>query len=336
MPPAFSTTFSFVTLGQMKTGRYIITMPMDSFLRLTESVRSDGKLIFVHNGARCGSSLVTSILAHTGHVVAWNEPRVLDNICRCYNHWWDRKTSKRLLRAAVNMFTKPYRGLGTTPIAYVIKLCGTLTPYMDFFFDGHPKASHIFVYRNINSAAASFERVLHHVPSVYPMLLTDRIVGIADLTPALLYISGLPGKVAAGMRCRFQNILRVYGYKAAKNGFEAFQRIQARGLKMTAIRYEDLLADPEYVVSELLKLCGIPLSSMSSALKALEKDSQSAAPFNRQITSQKVGIPDISNLEPGLLDDIQEDFEESGLVGPKDWSADFRLPGSIVRVTSDD
>ena len=305
-------------------------MPIHAFLRLAESVRSDGKMIFVHNGARCGSSLVTSILAHTGHVVAWNEPRVLDNICRCYNHWWDRNTSKRLLWAAVNMFIKPYRGLGTTPIAYVIKLCGTVTPYIDLFLDIEYDSLHIFVYRNINRCSRSFERVIPFVPSLYIMLLLAQCVSNPHLLEALLYIAGQPGKVPRRMPVRFKNVCCVFGYKAIKNGMEAFQRIQARGLKVPAIRYEDLLADPEYVVSELLKLCGIPLSLMSSALKALEKDSQSAAPFNRQITSQKVGIPDISNLEPGLLDDIQEDFEESGLVGPKDWGADFRLPGSIV------
>ncbi len=70
MPPAFSMCFSFATVGQIATDEYIIMMSLPIFFRLSEKLEKvESKLVFLHNTARCGGSLVTNILEHTGSVV---------------------------------------------------------------------------------------------------------------------------------------------------------------------------------------------------------------------------------------------------------------------------
>lgn len=147
MPPAFSLRYAFATIGQMVTGEYIITMSLSTFLRLAEKLENPGtKAVFIHNIARYGGSLVTNILEHTGRVVAWNEPRMLDFIGKQVNHAWNRKISKQVFRAAVKMLCKPYGGLDLPPLKYAIKVCPIMGSYWRLFHEAVPEATNIFVY----------------------------------------------------------------------------------------------------------------------------------------------------------------------------------------------
>ncbi len=108
---------------------------------------------------------MTNILEHTGRVVAWNEPRVLDNIFRQANHAWNRKTSKLVLQAAIKMLTKPFSGYDNEPLAFVITLCAAYGSQWRMFHDVAPKATKLFLYRDLNAAAESQRCVIVMVPT---------------------------------------------------------------------------------------------------------------------------------------------------------------------------
>ncbi len=331
MPPAFSMGFSFSTIGQIATGEYIITMSLETFFRLSERLgKVDNKLVFLHNIARCGGSLVTNILEHTGCVVGWNEPRVLDNITRQMNHTWNRKTSKRVLQATLRMLAKPYSGIDSSVAKYVIKPspCVSTMPYWRMLHEAAPHATQIFIYRDLNAAFHSLIRVVTTVPS-------HMFLYIASLTenphaPALCYHwNGTQGLGYTDMTARY-NYIHEFSYRTIRNAFKAFLEMQKCGLHIPAIKYEDLVSNPESIVAALLREIGIPAEVVPRALKGMEMDSQAQVPFSQEKMAKLKEQAKGSKLDPEFLDDMQQEFEEVGVPGPYDWDKNCRLSGTIL------
>ncbi len=241
MHPAFSMCFSFATVGQIDTGKYIITMSLQTFFHLSGKLgKVDSKLVFLPNTARCGGSLVTNILEHTGSVVGWNEPRVLDNVARQLNHAWNRETSKRVLQATLRMLAKPYTGIDLSVAKHVIKTCVMIAPHWRMIHETAPNATHLFIYRDLNSAAQSMARISSAVsPSI--------ISYITALTrnPYILALcnhwNGMEGLGYTDMAARYDYLLEV-SYRIVRNAIVAFREMQESGLHIPAIKYEDLVS----------------------------------------------------------------------------------------------
>ncbi len=329
MPPAFSMCYSFSTVGQLATGEYIIVMSLQTFLRLSEQLETvDKKIIFLHNTTRCGGSLVTNILEHTGCVVGWNEPRVLDNVARQLNHTWNRKTSKRVLQATLKMLAKPFSGIDSSVAKYAIKTCATIATHWRMLHEAAPGASHIFIYRELNATVQSLARISPSVPlCMIPYIAA--LTGNPNATALFYHWSGLEGLGYADMTSRYDYLLE-FCYRTVRNAFVAFREMQNAGLHIPAIKYEDLVSDPESIVAALLKEIGIPAKVLPRALKAMEIDSQAQVPFNQEKMAKLKEQAKASTLDPEILEDMQQEFEEVGVPGPYDWDGTFRLSGTIL------
>ncbi len=329
MPPAFSMRFSFATVGQMVTGEYIIVMPMKTFLSLSEKLGSvDSKLTFLHNTARCGGTLVSNILEHTGCVVAWNEPRVLNNVVRQLNHTWNRKTSKQVLQATLRMLAKPYSEIDSSVAKYVIKVCVTTAPYWRMLHEAAPGATHIFLYRDLNAAAQSVARVSPAVPACMSVYVSN-LTGNPHAFAFCYHLNGMEGRGYADMPARYDYLLE-FGYRSVRNAFAAFREMQKNDIKIPAIKYEDLVTHPESIVTALLKEIGISTSVLPRALKAMEIDSQSQVPFSQEKMATLKAQAKASNIDPEFLEDMQGECEDVGVPGPQDWGENFRLSGTII------
>ncbi len=329
MPPAFSMCFSFATVGQIATGEYIITMSLRTFFRLSEKLgKVDNRLVFLHNTSRCGGSLVTNILEHTGCVVGWNEPRMLDNVARQMNHTWNRKTSKQVLQTTLRMLAKPYSGIDSSVAKYVIKPCVMIAPHWRMLHEAAPCATHMFIYRDINVAAQSLARVSQAVPG-------SMLAYIASLTgnPHALALcnhwNGTEGLGYTDMASRYDYLLE-FSYRTVRNGILCFHEMQKSGLHIPAINYEDLVSHPESIVTAILKEIGIPAQALPRALKAMEVDSQSQVPFSQEKMATLKEQTKLSGLDPEFLEDMQQEFEEVGVPGPCVWNENFRLSGTII------
>ncbi len=329
MPPAFSMCFSFSTVGQIATGEHIITMSLQTFLLLSERLgKVDNKVVFLHNIARCGGSLVTNILEHTGCVVGWNEPRMLDNVTRQMNHTWNRKTSKRVLQATLRMLAKPYSGIDSSVAKYVIKPCVSTEPYWRMLHEAAPHATHIFIYRDLNAACHSLARSISTVPS-YMFLYIASLTGNPH-APALCFRwGGMQGLGYTEMAARY-DYLHEFSYRAIRNAFIAFVEMQKSGLHIPAIKYEDLVSNPESIVATLLREIGIPVKVIPRALKGMETDSQAQVPFSQEKMAKLKDQTKGSKLDPEFLEDMQLEFKEVGVPGPYDWDENFRLSGTIL------
>ncbi len=330
MAPAFSSKYNFATAGQVITGRYIIKMPIDSFLKLAEELEcEEEKIVLIHNIGRCGGTLLTSCFDHTGRAVAWCEPRAIDNVMRLTNYAWDRKTSRRLIRCTFKMLAKPYHGFHDTTLAYVIKVATFLNGDNEVICKAVPKAKHIFMYRNLNVAAHSGQRTLWLLPSCFIFYLSWYVFNPQSI-PFFLHILGTRSKGLEDMSYRYDLFLE-FAYRHQIISFEAFNRMRNSGIPVNALRYEDLIKEPDRVLTELMKTASMPVSLAGKAKEALKKDSQGGQVINQKDMAKfRKQIGEHDPNEELLRDEIQEISEEAGVPGPRDWEKeDVILPGTI-------
>ncbi len=328
MPPAFSMCYSFATIGQMATGEYIIVMPLNTFLHIADDLEDVGtRMVFLHNIARCGSSLVTNILEHTGRVVGWNEPRVLDNVCRQLHHAWNRRTSKRILRATLRMLAKPHSDFDLAASKYVIKPCSTLALHWRMIYEAVPGATHVFLYRDPNVAAHSLARIT----PFSALGLNSFLASLAKNPHALavgIHLHGLGSRGFPDMAARYDYLLE-WTYRSVLVNFRAFLEMQKSGVRIPAFKYEDLVSDPEGIIGALLKEVGLPASLTYRAVKAMDVDSQSQANISQARMADRKEAIDLAKLDPDFLTDLQQEFVEAGVPGPQDWKDGIRLPGTV-------
>ena len=108
--------------------------------------------------------------------------------------------------------------------------------------------------------------------------------------------------------------------------------MRERGLQVTAVRYEDLVQEPDRILTELLKIANMPESLVPLAKNALKTDSQATQPFNqREAGKLKKVLGERDPEEELLRDEMQELYEEAGVPGPRDWEREglITLPGTI-------
>ncbi len=329
MEPAFADKFSFATEGQIATGRYVIKMPLKSFLDLAEKMENnEEKIVLLHNIGRCGGTLLTSCFRWTGRAVGWNEPRVLDNVIRLAYHAWDRKSTRRVLRATFLMLAKTYRGFDGETLAYAMKPTSFLCSDADLICEAIPKAKRIFLYRDVNAAAESGTRACLLVPTLYVLQLSPMLRNPQALA-FCLHAIGTTGTQCESISYRYDVILE-YMYRVHLNAFKAYLRMREKGIQILAVRYEDLKDDPDRVLPPLLKVAGIPDDLVPLAKKAFISDSQSQMAFSREGMSRlrkHVGNADVCD---DFLDEMQELYEKSGVPGPLDWKEKMlKLPGTV-------
>ncbi len=330
MAPAFSSKYDFATAGQVITARYVIKMPIESFLKLAEELEcEEEKIVLIHNIGRCGGTLLNSCFSHTGRAVTWCEPHPIDNVMRLANYAWDRKTNRRLIRCTFKMLAKPYHGFHDTTLAYVMKVCTFLNGDNEAICNAVPKAKHIFMYRDLNVAAHSGQRTLWLIPSFFIFYLSKWVFN-PQAAPFFFHILGTRSKGIEDISYRYDLFLE-YAYRLQIISFEAFNRMRKCGIPVTGLRYEDLRKEPDRVLAELMKTAGMPESLAAKAKEALKKDSQGSQVINQKDMAKfRKQIGENDPNEELLRDEIQEISEEAGVPGPRDWEKeDVKLPGTI-------
>ena len=330
MAPAFSHKYNFATAGQVITARYLIKMPIESFLELAEELEcEEEKIVLIHNIGRCGGTLLTSCFDHTERAVSWCEPRALDNVMRLANYAWDRETSRRLIRCTLKMLAKPYHGFNGTTLGYAMKVCTFLNGDNEVICNAVPKAKHVFMYRDLNKAAHSGQRTLWLVPSFFVFYLSNWVFNPQSV-PFFFHIMGTRAKGIDDISYRYDLFLE-FLYRLQIISFTAFNRMREAGLTVTALRYEDLMKEPDRVLSELMKAVNMPETLVSKAKEALKKDSQGTTVVNQKDMAKfKKEFGERDPNEELLRDEMQKVSDALGVPGPRDWEKEvITLPGTI-------
>jgi len=157
-----------------------------------------------------------------------------------------------------------------------------------------------------------YRDVLPVAKSVYRLMISDSlshlflIVGRLSV-PMASMISGILGAVCSGVP-RLDSDL-TFGVLLWAAATKAYLDARRRGLDISALRYEDLVARPLDMCRVILEYCRLPVSLAELAVKALDVDSQR----NTVIAKSKIGQCKEPQLTPQTKAKLNELLKSYGV-----------------------
>jgi hypothetical protein len=124
------------------------------------------------------------------------------------------------------------------------------------------------MYRDVVKVAKSFYRISYEFPSIDLGIVLGRLSGA--FTEKIFDASGFCGKE---YHMRLTDDL-TFGVMLSAVTTKAYLDLRRQGFKVSAFRYEDLVARPLECCRILMEYCGLPVSLAELAVKGLDHDSQ--------------------------------------------------------------
>lgn len=264
----------FYYLAQYEHAEKLITVPLEDLPLLINRIPRIEQLIMIYSVGRCGSTLLSKVFNQIDTVLSLSEPDVFSQIVGLRNA--DRSNDEEiveLLKACIYLLTKSTK---QKKISYcAIKLRGFAIELGDLIDRAFPDAKSIFLYRNaedvIKSSIRSFDSFSKLLPTIkenidlyskFIPLLKDYAedIDFTDSRAIDLYTIGWLSKM--------QSYLSLY----------------EQGIITCAIRYEDLVMQPQDIISSLFQKCDLAISGIVNVLKVFEIDSQGNSNLSRENT----------------------------------------------------
>ena len=266
----------FYYLAQYEHAQKLIAVPLEELTQLVNNIEVVEQLIIIYSVGRCGSTLLSKVFNQVNTVLSLSEPDVFSQLVGLRNP--DRSNDEEitgLLKACIYLLTKPNKQQQFSCCA--IKMRGVVIELADLIYRVVPEAKSIFLYRNaedvIKSSIRSFDFISQLLPTIkenidfynrFICLLKDyaEYIDFTDSMAIDLYAIGWLSKMQSYLALEKQNITTC------------------------ALRYEDLVAEPQRIVSSLFQKCNLPIAEVSNACKAFAKDSQSGSNLSREHTNK--------------------------------------------------
>jgi hypothetical protein len=78
---------------------------------------------------------------------------------------------------------------------------------------------------------------------------------------------------------------------------QRYMSLQQQGISTCAIRYEDLVANPQQIVTSIFEYCGLPIADVSQVCQVFAKDSQRGSNLSKEnLSNNEIEIPDILEI----------------------------------------
>ena len=148
------------------------------------------------------------------------------------------------------------------------------------FRDLFPSSKCLFLYRDAVSSARSFHRLSMIIPTARLAALIGRFS--SHVTARVLDSTG---RVGSDYRVRLDNELTfgVFNYALTTS---VYLDVRRRGVDVSALRYEDLVARPLDACRVLMEFCGLPVSLAERAVTAFDVDSQRNSILARSVLAR--------------------------------------------------
>ncbi len=305
----------FLYQAQYDEAIRLYSMSYKSFFKLADMMRQPNKqLILIHSVGRCGSTLLNAVFNNLPDVLSLSEPEAFTEVVRRREPDGSNEDQMaKLLDAVIQVQCRPTNQI--TPTMYAIKFRSFSTVMIDLLHRVAPRSKHIFLYRNAEDRARSIARAFRTVEA-----------GNEQLDPANLRV-----------RTKFVPLLTQYADRATSgelskvefsmlawlSGMQKYLEMDAAGVPMIALRYEDMIAEPQQIVETLFDYCGLPITPERIALgvKAFARDSQQGSSLARTTLKQDAQ----NQLTAEHLAEIHQLLAEH----PTIKTADFIVPGTI-------
>ncbi|WP_420643492.1 sulfotransferase family protein [Candidatus Leptofilum sp.] len=305
----------FLYQAQYDEAIRLYSMSYKSLFKLAEMVRQPNKqLILIHSVGRCGSTLLNAVFNNLPDVLSLSEPEAFTEIVkrRKPDGRNDDKMA-RLLDAIIQVQCHPTDQVA--PKMYAIKFRSFSTVMIDLLHRVAPQSKHIFLYRNAEDRARSIARAFRTVEAGNEVLDPANLRVRTQFVPLL---SQYADRATSGELSKVE-----FSMLAWLSGMQKYLEMDAAGVPMCAVRYEDMIAEPQHIVKTLFEYCGLPTTPERLALgvKAFERDSQQGSSLARTNLKQDAQ----NRLTDAHLAEIRQLLAEH----PTIKKADFIVPGTI-------
>jgi len=166
-----------------------------------------------------------------------------------------------------------------------------------------PSSRCLFIYRDVEKVAKSVYRSTMVVPSVYLIMKLGKLSG--HLIKILLNLMGFNG---SDFCIRADNDLAL-GVVLSAVITSVYLDSRRRGLDISAVCYEDLVARPLDMCRVILEFCHLPVSLAELAVKAFDLDSQRSSVLAKSI----IGRFKEPEMTPQIKAKLNELLKKHGL-----------------------
>ncbi len=274
----------------------LITMPLKDFVRLGQVAGlEDKKILLLSNTSRCGSTLLTSMLAGLNNTLTASEPDFLNHIS-LYEDTLSVSV-RDALRAGFALQCKSFKD---RPIdLYIMKTRGYSAGLMPLVHHACPNIKHAFMFRAPMPNIASIISMRNAIPwkTLFPMMAKRLTLPGSQFQPVI-------DDLVQECLYRFEPIkftsaiwaMIVLCFKESKLRF---------GVDVFPVSYENLINDSEDLVGRLARHCQIKYDDahLAKCTQMLEKDSQSNTVLSRD-NLKKFKKKEFTTEDIGIINDI--------------------------------
>ncbi|CAH1801114.1 unnamed protein product [Owenia fusiformis] len=266
----------FFYAAQFKHAVRVIKLPFESFTILANEIGDPKmKIVLISNTGRCGSTLLLQIFESTGQFITISEPDAMTKLAllrmKSGRTPMEEKTWCQMYKNLVRLQCKPRAGVDIQP-AYCIKTRHVCVNDIEVLMAEFPDVHQIFLYRNILNTTKSMHSITNSYNKIQQYYLP--INKVSNTMVNALLPNWAKGKkfTKSPLSCYILEwglVMSIYLHH------------QQNGVRVAAIRYEDILDSPTEACSTIFKYCNISTEFVSSGVKALCKESQRGSAIMR-------------------------------------------------------
>ena len=260
-----------------------------------------GKVIFLTNCPRSGSTLIAQMVQVGKQVVTIGEPMPFTHIARIYDqNIWSPELFNSVLRSLFYTYCKDM----TKDQIYILKMESDGAVLVDHIHKLFPEIPHIFQFReNVEKAIISWYKMMRDTA-----LLEETVYLHANFPRLAKWLFGYMQEKSTVDKIKPESYveLSLVIFAAPYTFFLKNRHCYA----LPEVTYENLISKPEETIGPVFDVCSISKSQIPEAVTALNRDSQSGTPLSRDKMAQ-VKNPELSKLDRKRLNEIARRMELS-------------------------
>lgn len=313
--PVDLTKAPFFYQAQYEHAEQLIAVPRSTFLELGEQARAPANpVIMIHSVGRCGSTLLSQVFDAVPNTVSLSEPDIFSNFLLMRELNGRNNTQiQALLQATFNLQLKPLPHRADTQ-HWAIKFRSSGFEIADLISQVLPNSHNIFLYRNVEDQTRSAIRAFGLQTSPARKLSGSLLQRWLKLVPLLKKYK---------WQARWRGLDRIdLSVLAWLSRMERYLALAHENAPVCAVRYEDMISEPEQVIRTLFQAVSLPETAVSQTLHVFQKDSQAGS----QLAQDNVRTPQ-NNI---LSTQNQQKIAKYLKAHPVIKQADFELPNTLV------